>query len=211
MMSKILFLAFVAAAYSLPMSNEGNADKLVDQLLEVVKAKYGAQLDPMHLNDSVAAFSKKIGLITFHGDAKLTEGTITGLKNIKRSGECTMTTDKGFDVKVQFGDNNIGAHFKGLLEFMDLHTSGTVEIKIANFDTKVEVITDAAGKLAIKDFQVDELKKVGIVFHGPVEPLDGIVDLLGESFITLFNKQSRDLVGKILKGVVEKELQNLHL
>ncbi|CAG2116931.1 unnamed protein product, partial [Medioppia subpectinata] len=67
MMSKILFLAFVAAAYSLPMSNEGNADKLVDQLLDVVKAKYGAQLDPMHLNDSIAAFSKKIGFITFHG------------------------------------------------------------------------------------------------------------------------------------------------
>jgi len=210
MMSKILFLACLAIAHSLPV-NEGNADKLVDQLLDTVKAKYGAQLDPLKMNATVAEFSKKIGIITFHGDAKLEDGVITGLKSLKRTGDATLTTDKGFDVKVQFGDNDIHVHYKAELQFMDLKTSGTLDVQLSNIDVKVDVDTTAAGKLEIKDFTVDALKLTKVDFKGPIPAGDEIVDLLGQSFVTIFNKQSRDLIGGLLKGIVQKELENLHL
>jgi len=210
MMSKILFLALFAVAYSLPV-NDGNADKLVDQLLETVKAKYGAQLDPMHLNDTDSEFSKKIGLITFHGGLKLTNGTIWGLKNIKRSGDCTLTTDKGFDVKVQFGDNNIKVHFNGEVDFMDIKEKGLLNVDVGDFDVKVEVTVDDKQKLHIGTFAVDKLKAVKVDFQGPIKPLDGIIDLIAEAFVTVLNKQAEKLIGDLLKGIVQKELDNFHL
>ncbi|CAG2163985.1 unnamed protein product [Oppiella nova] len=209
MLSKILILALVAVAQCLPLNDEG-ADKLVDQLLDVVKTKYGAQLDPLHLNDSVAAFSKKILGITFHGDAKLTEGTITGLKNLKRSGPSDIQTKDAFKAHVQFGDNNLAIHFKAILDFMDLHTDGILNAQVGNLDVKVDVAIDSkSGKITINSFEVDKLKSVKIDFHGPIPVADEIVDLIGEAFITIFNKQAEELVGKVVKDILAKELDHM--
>ena len=93
---------------------------------------------------------------------------------------------------------------------MDLHTSGILNAQVGNLDVKVDVAVDTkSGKITINSFQVDALKSVKIDFQGPVKVADDIVDLIGESFITIFNKQAEELVGKVVKDMLQKELDHM--
>ncbi|XP_054154720.1 uncharacterized protein LOC128953265 isoform X3 [Oppia nitens] len=212
MIQKVIILALVAYATCSPLVNDAkdDANKFVDQLIQIVKTKYGDKLDPMHLNDTVAEFHKKIAGITWHGDAKLTEGTITGLKNIVRSGDSVVHIDKKLTAHLQFGDANLMIHYKGELQFMDLKTSGLLNATTGTLDVIVDIGADDKGKLHVNTFNIDELKHVKIDFKGPIKVADDIVDALADGFVAVFNKQTRELLSKVVKDMLEKELENLH-
>ena len=176
-----------------------------------MKAKYNATLDPFHVPDKVVSFSKKVGLITFHGEAKLTEGTITGLSHLYRSGDSSLGTEnQHFVAHLKFGDKNIKVHYKGEARFMDLHTHVTLESLIGDIDVKATIGVEN-GKPAITEFQIDELKHVKIDIHTPIKILDHFIDFLGEEFIKIFNPTAENLISKILKDVVGKELANFKM
>jgi len=209
-----LLISAIIAVECTPIGyyEESNANEFVDQVLAAVKTEFGASLDPFHLPDTVAKFSKKIALITFHGDAKLTQGTITGLSHLARSGDSTIGTEnEHFTAKLQLGDNNIHAHFNVRLDFMDLTTHLDLDADIANIDLKTTIGVDAAGKPMISSLDIDELKHVRIQVHGPVAPLDGVLDLLADAFIEVFNPLARTELSKVLKDIIGKEIANLHL
>ncbi|XP_054154717.1 uncharacterized protein LOC128953265 isoform X1 [Oppia nitens] len=212
MIQKVIILALVAYATCSPLVNDAkdDANKFVDQLIQIVKTKYGDKLDPMHLNDTVAEFHKKIAGITWHGDAKLTEGTIWGLKNISRSGDSKIDIAKTISAHLQFGDANLKIHYKGELQFMDLKTSGSLEAYVDKLDVIADIGADDKGKLHVNGFNIDELKHVRIDFHGPIKVADHIIDALADGFVDIFNKQTRELLSKVVKDLLEKELQNLH-
>ncbi|XP_054157977.1 mite allergen Lep d 7-like [Oppia nitens] len=192
----------------------GNANQMVDQLLTVVKAKYNTTLDPFHVPNMNFNFTKKIALSTWHGEANLTEGTIKGLGAIKRSGDCDIGTDKGhFIGHLQFGDNNIHAHFHavtqiGIKGLKPIHSTINLDADIGNIDVKITVGMNEKGKLQLKEFQVDELKHVKFHVKG-LKILDPLVNVMADAFVAIFNPQARQILGNILKNIIGKEIENL--
>jgi len=190
----------------------GNANAFVDQVLNAVKAKYNQTLDPLHIPDKVVSFKKKVGILNIHGEAKLSEGTITGLSHLYRSGDSSMGTENShFVAHLRFGDQNIHLHYKGEASFMDLHTHLTLESQIGDIDVKAVIGLDSSGKPSITSFEIDELKHVKLDVHTPIPILDHFIDFLGEEFIKVFNPVARNLVSKILKDMVGKELSNFKM
>jgi len=212
-LSLLVITAFIAVECNPFSYYDASANQFVDQVLEAVKKSSSASLDPLHIADITAfQFSKKVGIITLKGDAKLEEGTITGLSHLARSGDSSLSTEGGhFSAKLQFGDNNIHAHFKLDAEFMGLHVKATLDSDIGNIDVKVNIGVGADGKPAITSFEVDKLQHVKIDIHGPIAPLDGILDLLLDGFVEVFNPLAEKLLGQVLKDVVGKELANFKL
>ncbi|CAG2183608.1 unnamed protein product, partial [Oppiella nova] len=71
MLSRILsflligaFVCVESARYG--FTDKGNANAMVDQLLGVVKTKYGTTLDPFHVPEIDLKFDKKIALTWWH-------------------------------------------------------------------------------------------------------------------------------------------------
>jgi len=215
-LSLLVITAFIAVEcnpFGYYADDAANANAFVDSVLTAVKKSYSANLDPLHIPDITAfQFSKKVGIITLKGDAKLEEGTITGLSHLTRSGDSSLGTEGGhFAAKLQFGDNNIHAHFKLDAEFMGLKVKATLDTDIGNIDVKVNIGVGADGKPAITAFEIDKLQHVKIDVHGPIAPLDGVLDLLLDGFVEVFNPQVEKLLGGILKDFVGKELANFKL
>jgi hypothetical protein len=190
----------------------GNADAFVDQVLTAAKAQYGATLDPFHVPDSDLKFSKKLGILTLSGEAKLTEGTITGLSHLKRSGESTIGTENNhFVAHIEVGDDNIKIHYKVDATFMNLfHPKLTLESEVGNIDIKAAIGVDADGKPVLNELHIEELQHVKIYVHG-LGLLDPLIDLIGDAFIEFFNPTARDLLSNLLKGMLGDVLKNFKL
>ena len=118
------------------------------------------------------------------------------------------TEDKHFVVKLKFGDQNIRIHYKAEASFEDLHTSATLESQVGDIDVKATVALGSDGKPTLSSFEIDELRHVKIDVHTPLKILDHLVDALAEGFITVFNPMARDLISKVAKDLLEKELKN---
>ncbi|CAG2173434.1 unnamed protein product [Oppiella nova] len=193
-------------------SHDRAADnKLVDQLLAIVVAKYGAQLDPLHLNDTVATYDRQLSHITVHAgerEARLSEGIITGLKTLRRSGDSTLDIEQG-QINLQFGDTGLHVQYKCDLDVMGIKTSGILGADVGDIGVVVNVEADSTGRFHIKDFTVDELTDVRVDFKGSIEQLDEVIDVFGDVFIEIFNPVARGLISWILRDLVDKELRNI--
>jgi len=210
----LLLISVLVVVESTPISyfDAGNANAFIDQILNAVKAKYNQTLDPFHIPDKVVSFRKKVGLITFHGEAKLTEGTITGLSHLIRSGDSTLGNENNhFVAHLQFGDKNIHVHYKGEATFMDLHTHVTLESQVGDIDVKATITLDSAGKATINQLEIDELEHVKIHVHTPIAILDPLIDLFGDEFVKIFNPMAKEMLSKLLKDMLGKELENFKM
>ncbi|CAG2104697.1 unnamed protein product [Medioppia subpectinata] len=192
-------------------TDPGNANKLIDQLLGVVKTKYGANLDPFHVPDQHLHFDKKVALTWWHGQLNISEGLIKGLSHLIRSGDCDIGTDKGkFVAHVQVGDANVAAHFHGVMKLNIFHATVNLDVSIGNLDVKLGVGLDDKQKMHLNDFNIDELKNVKIHVSG-LKIFTPLVNALANAFVNVFNPQTRQILGNLLKGIIEKEIQNIKI
>jgi hypothetical protein len=209
-----LFISCFALVQSSPLGffEVGNANAFVDQILTAVKTQYGTTLDPFHIPDQTLNFSQKLGIITLKGDAHLTEGVITGLSHLHRSGDSDIGTENShFIAHLRLGDDNIKASFKVAANFMNLiHPHLTLESTIENIDMKATIGVDANGKPQVNEFHVEELKHVQVYVHG-LGLLDPLVDLIADGFIAAFNPTARDLLSNLLKGMIGDLLKDFKL
>jgi len=214
-----LFVSGIILVQSTPIAyftqdffDSGNANAFIDQVLTAVKTQYGKTLDPFHVPDKTLSFAKKVGIITFKGEAKLTEGLINGLSHLHRTGESTIGTEnKHFVAHLQMGDDNIKVHYKVELSFMNIfHPHLTLESEIENIDMKATIGIDDAGHPQLTEFHIDELKHVKVHVHG-LGLLDPLIDLVADSFVAVFNPTARDLLSNLLKGMVGDMLKNFKL
>ncbi|CAG2171698.1 unnamed protein product, partial [Oppiella nova] len=173
--------------------------------------KYGTTLDPFHVPEIDLKFDKKIALTWWHGQLNLTEGQVKGLSHLARSGDCDIGTDKGkFIAHIQLGDSNVNVHFHGVMKLNIFHATVNFDASVGNLDIKATAGLDDKGKLMLNEFNVDELKNVKIHISG-LSILTPLVNAIANGFVTIFNPQARSLIGNALKGIIEKEIQNIKI
>jgi hypothetical protein len=187
----------------------GNADAFVDQVLTAVKTQYGKDLEPFHVPDKTFQFSRKVGILDLKGNVKLTEGLITGLSHLHRSGESTMGTENNhFTAHLRIGDNNIKIHYKVEASFLNIfHPHLVLESEVENIDIKADIGLDSDGKPSLTQFHIEELKHARVHVHG-LGLLDPLIDLIADGFVEIFNPQARDLLSNIMKNMVGDMLKN---
>ena len=63
---------------------------MVDGILSIARPTIEKRFDPLDLPNESASFSKKVMGITFHGEAKVDEGWLTGFDTIHRYELCNI-------------------------------------------------------------------------------------------------------------------------
>jgi hypothetical protein len=142
----------------------------------------------------------------------LTQGVITGLSHLHRSGDSTIGTENNhFAAHIQMGDNNIKVHFNVQVDLLGIfHPHLVLESDIENIDLKADIGVGADGKPTLTGLLIDELKHVKVQVHG-LGPLDPLVDVIADEFIKVFNPQARDLLSGVLKGMVGDLLKDFKM
>ncbi len=142
----------------------------------------------------------------------MTEGLITGLSHLHRSGESTMGTENNhFTAHLRIGDNNIKIHYKVEASFLNIfHPHLVLESEVENIDIKADIGLDSDGKPSLTQFHIEELKHARVHVHG-LGLLDPLIDLIADGFVEIFNPQARDLLSNIMKNMVGDMLKNFKM
>ncbi|CAN7939350.1 unnamed protein product [Ixodes hexagonus] len=105
------------------------ANDVFDQMLDSVSRS--EQLDPYALPDQVTSFDRRV-LIRFHGEAKIYNGTLTGLSTIHRTGDSHFKVDESsLEVRADVGLGALDVTCKAHVKFMGRGPTVDVAIQIA--------------------------------------------------------------------------------
>jgi len=189
-------------------ADEGNANEFIDEIVKVVKDQYKEKLDPFALPEQKAGFEKKIGLITFKGEAHLRDGVLHGLASLRRSKDAKLEQrgDGGFVARLGIGLDELDLQYQAGVSFMDLHKDVIIGAKVGFLEVDVAVALED-GKPKLEEFTVQELQNVEVKFQGKLKILDAIIEKIAGSVVKVFNKQVKetvsDVVGKLLADVIK--------
>jgi hypothetical protein len=179
---------------------QGNANEYLDALLENVREYLVTNgFDNYTLPDRVEGFSEEWIGITWHGEAKLFDGWLTGLQTIHRAGDAALSVDGetgtiSLEGLIEFFD--FAAGYNMYVGFMDLGIDARAEVKISSVQIELKVRLIVTDPTDVKGFivEIDELNitnpgLVTVEFHG-LGPLNFLLDALGF------------LVGNIFGGLI---------
>nr|ABM53755.1 mite allergen Tyr p 7 [Tyrophagus putrescentiae] len=206
---KSAVLVLVACFAGIAVADNGNANQFVDQIVTALKTQ--KNFDPLVIPPHHMNIDRKIGAIHLKGTADLKETKITGLSHVRRVGDAVLKNENGsFTAKLHLGDDNVKLFSDISLHFLHniIHPNLKVEIDIGNIGVGFGVTIGADGKPALKDFDIEEFKHVKIHVHG-LGPLDHLVDLIGEAYISLANTQARHMITGIVRPILDQELKKL--
>lgn len=175
--------------------------------MESVTKKNGT--DPLKIGDHTYSFHKFIGALEFEGRAIVKDILLLGLSHIHRNGDVVVVKkDEGMDITVRFGDDNMKMSSELDLELnYVLHQNLTLEAKIRHLDVKFSVAM-SDGNVKLEDFDIDELKGFRLFVHG-LHILDPIIDVLADGFVFVFNKQTRGMITKVLRPIIEEKIHDI--
>jgi hypothetical protein len=212
MNAKLLSLLLFCSTLSASSAQSGNANEFIDSVLVAVKTQYGSNLDPLHLPDEEFAFNQKVGIITLKGDIKLTNGSLNGLSALHRTANSTIGTEnQHFVAHLRVGDENVHFKYDVHVDLLDLlHPSFQIQGDIENIDINITIALDSDGKLAIQQFEIDELKHVRMQIHG-LGVLDPIADIIADVIIEVANPQIRKSLSHLVEGMIGPMLTNFSL
>lgn len=165
--------------------------------------------DPLKIGDHTYSFHKYIGALEFEGRAMVKNIMLNGLSHIHRNGDVIVVKkDDGMDITVRLGDENMKMSGELDLELnYVLHQNLTLEAKIRHLDVKFSVdMTD--GDVKLDEFDIDELKGFRLFVHG-LHILDPIIDILADGFVFVFNKQTRGMITKVVRPIIEEKIHEI--
>lgn len=187
---------------------EDHTNDVFDQILESVRKS--EKLDPLKLPEQVSKFDKKV-LVRFHGEAKLYNGTLTGISTIHRTGNSRFNmTEYGIDV---FADVALGAldvNYKAHIKFMGKGPTVDMHVHIAYVRLLAEVAQGKESEMALKQFKVLRLDGFKLKING-LGPLSAIFNFFTKHFTNLFKNQVKNKVEKVIRGTLIKKIKELKL
>jgi len=191
----------------------GNANAFLDNILTNARPTIDKDLDPVDLPNGEAGFSKSILGINVHGQAKVFDGYLAGLRTIHRSGDAEMvnTADGAIIINAKLGLSNLQGHYRALAKFMNLGPETGVTIGVSSVSVRISVkqsfVPGAHPELL--DFAIESVGDVLVKLDTGLGPLDFILG----GIINLVNNLVKDLIVKIvnepLKNVIAEQLAHV--
>jgi hypothetical protein len=165
---------------------QGNANEYMDAVLENVRAYLVSNgYDNYTLPDQLEGFSEEWIGIEWHGEAELTQGFMSGLQTIHRSGDAFLSVngDDGtitLESTIEFFDLNAG--YSMYVGFMGIGLDAKADVEISSLQiflrARLVVTSGKAFEVFIDELNIAQPGLVTVHFDG-LGPLDIIVDALG--------------------------------
>lgn len=149
----LLFLALVGAISCLPLTKYGanthivtpdkilKANAFIDKLLKSKSGMLKEAIGRVKLPDQYFEFSKKIVMVETHGFAKLTHGRLDNLHDIKRKGDCLITTDgDALNLVLDLGVDNVKGGYYIEVEFGVFSAASNLKVNIESIELVIKGI-----------------------------------------------------------------------
>lgn len=144
------------------------------------------------------------------GEIDLRQTVMTGLSGISRNGDAKLDSgSEGFTAKLRLGDNDVSVVSELTVRLGELiHPNLRLETEVGHLDVQLALGVGSDGAFQLKDFYIDELKKVHVKVHG-LSILDPLIDIVANLFVKFFNKDARDMVSEMVRPMIEVEIKHL--
>jgi len=182
----------------------GNANAFLDQILSNARSTIEKELDPVDLPNGGASFSKRILGIPVHGEAKVTEGWLAGLRTLHRAGDAEMMNapDGSIIVNAALGLNTLQGHYRASAKFMNIgpETGVTITVSYVSVMLRVKQTFQPGAHPELLDFAISRIDRIDVKFDSGFGPLDFILGTV----INLINNLVKDLIVKIVNEPLKK-------
>jgi len=209
---KISFVVFVALLAATAHGDKATNDFL-DKILNDARPVIERELDPIDLPVERATFSKKILFVTVHGEAKVYNGRIYGLKNIHRSGDADVKYDNNkLVISAHAGINNLRGTYSAHASFMNLGPTVTAHLGISSVSVRLgarqDIKPDAHPDLY--DFKIEHISGISVKISG-LGPLGWILGTLTGFIANILKNVIADAVNTPIKNVLRNEFAKVSL
>ncbi|XP_042900126.1 uncharacterized protein [Parasteatoda tepidariorum] len=165
----------------------------IDSMIQEVLEENGDYFDPHPINESLLTFHKKVVFIDFKGEAKLTEGYISGLRNLHRVSSCSLSFEQG-RLKVS-----------AKLEIEKMFFNFTGSVKAININKAVSVKGDTSKVLVSTTISLDAEGKESVLESLNVDYISNItVGVEGMKFLGWMEETTKVSIGQFFKALTEK-------
>lgn len=188
----------------------GNANEFVDNLIGSIMTTYGHELDPYPLPDMSASFKKRPLFVTYSGEAKLHDGRLSGLCSLHRDGDCTMRNDSGLNAVVNLAMGVLKFDYKGTVTFMKIGPTVKLHGSIGYLSVHMVIKQTFDGKLFLKEFKVREIKGLEIKIRN-LGILNPLLNLLTKAVTRLFKPNLIAILERNVKDMVSEKLKDFKL
>lgn len=176
------------------------ANKFVDKLIADKREDLQKAIGKVKLPDQYFEFSKKIAFVDTHGFARLTHGRLDNLSDIKRKGNCVLTSDgKALSTVIDLGVDNVKGGYYIEVEFGVFSAASNLKVEIES----VEIVLKGIQSFReIKDLNDEKDKILDFDVALNVKAYLGHIDVDVNMFIG---------IDWLLNFIVEKVVDNLKL
>ncbi|XP_003742551.1 uncharacterized protein LOC100905044 [Galendromus occidentalis] len=207
-MKFLISLCILLAVFYQALGGKVHGNEFFDELLDELRDADDIRV--MTLDDLTIGFSRKVALLTVHGEAKLYDGTVTGLDTAERIDDAQIITRKDGSVVIRctLGMGVIIFNYKGTVSFMGLGPSISMLTHTGYVTVKAEVQRAANGTVKVTEFNVRDFEKLKVKFTG-LGPLTWATSLLIAPAVNILTPIIRRTVEYGVRTVVEKKLPDI--
>ncbi|XP_055936361.1 uncharacterized protein LOC129966038 isoform X2 [Argiope bruennichi] len=185
-----------------------SCNEYVDKLLNSIVVDQADTLDPYHINDTVISFQKKIVFVDFKGEAKLSEGYITGISSLRRTEPCSLSFEKGrYILSTSLRTTALFFNFTGSVKMMNMGPEIFVRGNSSSAHGSMAFSLNATtGKEAIlEEFKLQYVKDMQVWIDG-LRLLKWMSDPLRNSAAIFFKHSVKKLVEVVIGSSINDEM-----
>ncbi|XP_015924502.2 uncharacterized protein [Parasteatoda tepidariorum] len=145
-----------------------SCNNYIDSMIQDVLEENGDYFDPHPINESLLTFHKKVVFIDFKGEAKLTEGYISGLRNLHRVSSCYLSFEQGrLKVSAELEIEKMFFNFTGSVKAININKAVSGKGVTSKVFLSTGISLDAGGKESIlEDLNVDYISNMTLEVEG---------------------------------------------
>ncbi|GBM32257.1 hypothetical protein AVEN_191199-1 [Araneus ventricosus] len=216
MKAQIFFMLFCVLIAQVPCVRSGGSyqeaiescNEYVDTLLNNIVVGQADILDPYHINDSIISFQKKVVFVDFRGEAKLSEGYITGISSLSRTEPCSLSFEKGrYKLSTSFRTNALFFNFTGSVKVMNMGPEIFVRGNSSSaFVTMAFSLNATTGKEALlEEFKLQYVTDMRVWTDG-LKLLSWMGDPLRNSAAMFFKNSVKKLTEVVIGSSINDEI-----
>ncbi|CAG9104870.1 hypothetical protein JYU34_011929 [Plutella xylostella] len=190
------------SAWELQADVNDYVDATISGLIPLMQA-HG--LDPMSLPDVVEGFSVRPLLVTYSAWLKITQGSMTGLVNVERSGDQLVKYfAKMLRVRVQLQFRNTQFNYNYLVKVMNIGPTGGIRATLSRFVVVADILIDFNNdEVQLQEFSMTDIGRLRIRFTGNVLT-DWLLTPVTNVFLMIFDT----IIIKVVESNIRSAVQD---
>ncbi|GFU26232.1 uncharacterized protein NPIL_27211 [Nephila pilipes] len=173
-----------------------SCNEYVDTLIKSILTDRGDILDPYNMNDSIISFQKKVVFVDFKGEAKLSEGYISGVSSLRRISPCSLSFENGrYKLSANLQTGAMFFNFTGSVKVMNMGPVIFVRGNSSSADISLAFSLNATtGKEALlEELKMQDIKDMNVWIDG-LRLLSWMSDPLRNSAAIFFKHSVKKLI-----------------